>query len=75
MDKNLYGVSGQVTASGVLAFGHIFAALHAGNEHRQKTPQKKFARTRVGDQPQTRPKGLLAAQLTPAIRFIRGRRQ
>jgi hypothetical protein len=30
VDKNLYGVSAQVTASGVLAFGHIFAALQGG---------------------------------------------
>jgi hypothetical protein len=30
VDKNLPGVSGQVTASGVLAFGQIFAALRAG---------------------------------------------
>jgi hypothetical protein len=31
VDKNLFGVSGQVTASGVLAFSQIFAALRAGN--------------------------------------------
>jgi len=30
VDKNLYGVSAQVTASGVLAFGHVFAALRGG---------------------------------------------
>jgi len=30
VDKNLYGVSGQVTAPGVLAFAHIFAALRGG---------------------------------------------
>jgi hypothetical protein len=30
VEKNLFGVSGQVTASGVLAFSHIFAALRAG---------------------------------------------
>jgi hypothetical protein len=30
VDKNLYGVSAQVTASGVLAFGRIFAELRAG---------------------------------------------
>ncbi len=30
VDKNLFGVSGQVTASGVLAFRQIFAALRAG---------------------------------------------
>ncbi len=30
VDKNLFGVSGQVTASGVLAFIQIFAALRAG---------------------------------------------
>jgi hypothetical protein len=30
VDKNLYGVSGQVTAPGVLAFDHIFAALRGG---------------------------------------------
>jgi hypothetical protein len=31
VDKNLYGVSPQVTAPGVLAFGQIFAALSPGN--------------------------------------------
>jgi len=31
VEKNLFGVSGQVTASGVLAFSQIFAALRAGN--------------------------------------------
>jgi hypothetical protein len=30
VDKNLSGVSSQVTAPGVLAFGHIFAALRQG---------------------------------------------
>jgi hypothetical protein len=30
VDRNLYGVSPQVTASGVLAFGHIFAELPGG---------------------------------------------
>jgi hypothetical protein len=30
VDKNLYGVSSQVTASGVLAFGHIFGELPGG---------------------------------------------
>jgi hypothetical protein len=30
VEKNLIGVSGQVTASGVLAFGQIFATLRGG---------------------------------------------
>jgi hypothetical protein len=30
VDNNLYGVSPQVTAPGVLAFGHILAALRPG---------------------------------------------
>jgi len=30
VDKNLVGVSGQVTAPGVLPFGQIFAALRGG---------------------------------------------
>jgi hypothetical protein len=30
VDKNLFGVSPQVTVSGVLAFGHIFATLRVG---------------------------------------------
>jgi hypothetical protein len=30
VDKNLFGVSAQVTAPGVLAFGHIFAELRGG---------------------------------------------
>src|SRR5215475_3229453 len=30
VDNNLFGVSGQVTAPGVLAFSHIFGALRAG---------------------------------------------
>ena len=30
VDKNLIGVSGQVTAPGVLPFGQIFASLHQG---------------------------------------------
>ncbi len=32
VEKNLFGVSGQVTAPGVLAFGQIFAALRAGKD-------------------------------------------
>jgi hypothetical protein len=31
VDNNLFGVSAQVTASGVLVFGQIFAALSSGN--------------------------------------------
>jgi len=31
VDNNLFGVSGQVTVSGVLVFGQIFAALSPGN--------------------------------------------
>jgi hypothetical protein len=40
VDNNLYGVSGQVTASGVLAFGHIFAALSAGYGHLPQAARK-----------------------------------
>jgi hypothetical protein len=40
VDKNLSGVSGQVTASGVLAFGQIFAALRAGNGARADSTLK-----------------------------------
>ena len=32
VDKNSFGVSGQVTASGVLAFSQIFAALRVGKD-------------------------------------------
>jgi hypothetical protein len=32
VDRNLFGVSGQVTVSGVLAFSQIFATLHAGKD-------------------------------------------
>ena len=32
VEKNLFGVSGQVTAPGVLAFGQIFGALRAGKD-------------------------------------------
>ena len=32
VDKNLFGVSGQVTAPGVLAFSQIFTALRAGKD-------------------------------------------
>jgi len=31
VEKNLFGVSREVTVPGVLAFGHIFAALRGGN--------------------------------------------
>jgi hypothetical protein len=40
VDQNLFGVSGQVTASGVLAFGHIFAALSAGYGGHAQTARK-----------------------------------
>jgi hypothetical protein len=32
VDNNLFGVSCQVTASGVLVFGQIFGALSTGND-------------------------------------------
>jgi hypothetical protein len=51
VDKNLYGVSGQVTTPGVLAFGHIFSELRAGKETRGTTPSKLFARKRTRDCP------------------------
>ena len=40
VDKNLFGVSGQVTASGVLAFSQIFAALRAGKTFRADAAPK-----------------------------------
>src|SRR6516165_1322501 len=40
VDKNLSGVSGQVTAPGVLSFGGIFAALRGGYEGPPATPLK-----------------------------------
>jgi hypothetical protein len=40
VDKNLFGVSSQVTASGVLAFSHIFATLSAGYDDHPGTPRK-----------------------------------
>jgi len=40
VDKNLFGVSRQVTAPGVLAFGQIFAALRVGNGARADSPLK-----------------------------------
>lgn len=38
VDKNLYGVSGQVTAPGVLVFSQIFGALQAGKGDRAIAP-------------------------------------
>jgi hypothetical protein len=40
VDKNLFGVSRQVTAPGVLAFGQIFAALRAGKDAYAHTAPK-----------------------------------
>jgi len=40
VDKNLFGVSAQVTVPGVLAFGQILAELRAGNGGRTRTPPK-----------------------------------
>ena len=40
VDKNLFGVSAQVTAPGVLAFGEILTALRKGNEVRTATRWK-----------------------------------
>jgi hypothetical protein len=45
VDKNLYGVSRQVTAPGVLVFGHIFGELSAGKECPEKRSHRLFART------------------------------
>jgi hypothetical protein len=45
VDNNLFGVSCEVTAPGVLPFGQIFAALRAGNGARPQTPSEQFART------------------------------
>ena len=49
VDKNLYGVSGQVTAPGVLAFRRVFPALRVGKAPPGNTPQKVFAREHVRD--------------------------
>lgn len=49
VDKNLYGVSGEVTAPGVLAFRRVFAALRAGKAPCRNAPQKEFAREDVRD--------------------------
>jgi hypothetical protein len=40
VDNNLFGVSGQVTVSGVLVFGQIFATLSTGNDVRQVSRAK-----------------------------------
>jgi hypothetical protein len=40
VEKNLFGVSGQVTVSGVLAFSHIFATLSAGYGDHPAEPWK-----------------------------------
>jgi hypothetical protein len=40
VDNNLFGVSAQVTVSGVLVFGQIFAALSTGNSGRQVSQVK-----------------------------------
>lgn len=45
MDKNLFGVSAQVTAPGVLVFGQIFRTLRAGNQGRVEHRSEEFART------------------------------
>ena len=49
VDKNLYGVSGQVTAPGVLAFGQIFAALRAGKDVYAQAASKSFASATTPD--------------------------
>ncbi|AYE93510.1 hypothetical protein C0J29_00440 [Mycobacterium paragordonae] len=58
MDKNLYGVSAQVIAPGVLVFSHIFAELMQGYADPVDTPSETFARMppRESDaaQPKTR---------------------
>ncbi|EUA03354.1 hypothetical protein I547_2570 [Mycobacterium kansasii 824] len=43
MDNNLLGVSGQVTASGVLVFAEIFGELSLGDGEGSKSPSEKFA--------------------------------
>jgi hypothetical protein len=43
VENNLFGVSGQVTAPGVLAFGQIFAALRAGKDIYPHAAPKSFA--------------------------------
>jgi hypothetical protein len=44
VDKNLFGVSAQVTAPGVLVFGQIFATLKAGNQGHAEHRSEEFAR-------------------------------
>jgi hypothetical protein len=43
VENNLFGVSGQVTAPGVLAFGQIFAALRPGKDVCAQAAPKSFA--------------------------------
>jgi hypothetical protein len=43
VENNLSGVSGQVTAPGVLAFSQIFPALRAGKDVYLRAVQKSFA--------------------------------
>ncbi|MGV7247590.1 hypothetical protein PJK45_18910 [Mycobacterium kansasii] len=43
VDNNLLGVSGQVTASGVLVFAEIFGELSLGDGEGSKSPSEKFA--------------------------------
>lgn len=44
VDKNLYGVSAQVIAPGVLVFGHIFGELMQGYADPVQAPSEPFAR-------------------------------
>ncbi|WP_310777717.1 hypothetical protein [Mycobacterium sp. Z3061] len=56
MDKNLYGVSAQVIASGVLVFSHIFAELMQGYTDPVRTPSELFARMPLRESDSAQPK-------------------
>lgn len=49
MDKNLYGVSAQVIAPGVLVFRHILGELMRGYADPAKTATQTFARAPLRD--------------------------
>lgn len=66
VDNNHPGVSGQVTASGVLVFAEIFGELSVGNGKRAKTPSEKFA---SGNLFGNAPRGPAASHERPKTRW------
>lgn len=65
MDKNLYGVSAQVIASGVLVFSHIFAELMQGYTGPVRTPSELFARMPLRECDSAQPKTRCGLKATP----------